>query len=273
MFICKHPKKIILPVIILGFTLNSIGQEAKVKNVDIDIEKNKIIVNYDLIGNDIANKHYIELFFIDDRYSVQVPKKLSGDFGEGVSPGLNKRIEWDVFTDDVAIAQKLQPKIVVNGIQKGGSINALYSILVPGLGDYFVKDSKSMVFKPYMRTISTLGLIGLGITAKQNREIHSIMSVEFVLERYDSDNDGDIDRQDATRTVEKPIIIGQETKYWLFPNDKELFLISGITLWVADVIWVFVKGAENEKLKMFSNYSFNANVSNGITNFSLSFKF
>ncbi len=266
-------RKIILLVIILGFTLNSIGQEAKVKNVGIDIDKNKIIVNYDLIGNDTVGKHNVELFFIDDRYTIQLPKKLSGDFGEEVKPGLNKRIEWDVFTDDIAIAQKLQPKIVVNGIKKGGSKNALYSMLVPGLGDYFVKDSKSMIFKPYLRTVSTLGLIGLGVVANQNRETVPIMSIKFVTERYDSNNDGYINNRDDTRTVEKPIIIGQETKYWLFPNDKELFLISGITLWVADVIWVFVKGAENEKLKMFSNYSFNANVSNVITNFSLSFKF
>jgi len=266
-------RKIILLVIILGFTLNSIGQEVKVKNVGVNIDNNKIIVNYDLIGNDTVGKHNVELFFIDDRYSIQLPKKLSGDFGDEVNPGLNKRIEWDVFTDDVTIAQKLQPKIIVNGIQKGGSKNALYSVLFPGLGDYFVKDSKSMIFKPYMRTVTTLGLIGLGVIADQNRTKNDIMSIKFVTERYDSNNDGFINNNDATRTVEDPIKIGVETEYWLFPNDKELFMISGITLWVADVIWVFVKGAENEKLKIYSNYSFNASVSNGITNFSLSFKF
>jgi len=261
-------RKIILPAVILGFTLNSIGQEAKVKNVDIDIEKNQIIVNYDLIGNDTVNKHNVELFFIDDRYSVQLPKKLSGDFGEGVSPGLNKRIVWDVFTDDVIIAQKLQPKIVVNGIQKGGSKNALYSILVPGLGDYFVKDSKSMIIKPYIRTISTLGLVGLGIIAGQKRTEEDIWG-------WVTDWKAGIDQNGNYGIIETTEwqIRGYETKNWLFENDKEVFLISGITLWVADVIWVFLKGTENEKLKIFSNYSFNANVSNGITNFSLSFKF
>jgi len=251
-------RKIILMVLILGFTLNSIGQEAKVKNVDIDIEENKIIVNYDLIGNNTEDKHNIELFFIDDRYSVQLPKKLSGDIGAGVNSGLNKRIEWDVFTDDVIIAQKLQPKIVVNGIQKGGSINTLYSVFIPGLGDYFVKDHRDMIFKPYYRTLATLGLVGMGIIANEKRERVDIWGWAPTA-WYDD--------------TPKWSIIGYETKNWLFENDVEIFLISGITLWVADVIWVFVKGAENEKLKIYSNYSFNANVSNGITNFSLSFKF
>ena len=260
-------RKIILLVIILGFTLNSIGQEAKVENVGINIDKNKIIVNDDLIGNDTVDKHNVELFFIDDRFSIQLPKKLYGDFGEEVKPGLNKRIEWDVFSDDVVIAQKLQPKIVVNGVQKGGSKNALYSILVPGLGDYFVKDSKKMVFKPYLRTVSTLGLVGLGIIAGQKRYKEYIWGWN-TYGQYER-NHGNWEYIQTTEWY----VIGYETKNWLFENDAEVFLIAGITLWVADVIWVFVKGTENEKLKMFSNYSFNANVSNGITNLSLSFKF
>ena len=132
-------------------------------------------------------------------------------------------------------------------IHNGGPVNALYSILIPGLGDYFVKDSRSMIIKPYMRTISTLGLVGLGIIASQKREMVPIMSVRYINVRYDSNNDGAIDGRDNLRYTEVPIVIGKERKVWLFENDAEVFFITGIIMWGADVIWVFAKGTENEK--------------------------
>jgi len=110
-----------------------------------------------------------------------------------------------------------------------------------------------------MRTISTLGLVGLGIIAGQKRYKEDIWG--WIKDGYYYKNEYGYWVYVQTNEWK---VRGYETKNWLF---------AGITLWVADVIWVFVKGTENEKLKMFSNYSFNANVSNGITNLSLSFKF
>ncbi|MFO7969219.1 MAG: hypothetical protein R6U15_03790 [Candidatus Izemoplasmatales bacterium] len=268
-------KKICLTLNIILLSLLFVNaQEPKVKNVDLKIENNKVLINYDLIGNKIKNNnHNIELFFIDDRYTIKVPKSLDGDIGEDINPGMNKTIEWEVFEDDISIAQKLQPKIIVNGIKKGGSKNAYLSMLVPGLGDYFVKDHREMIIKPYIRTISTLGLIGLGIYAGKERSQEPMMSVKYKTERYDSNNDGVINYNDITRTVEVPILIGTETKNWLFPNDAEVFYISGAILWIADIVWVFAKGSENEKLKMFSNYSFDVKSHNGFTGFNLSYKF
>ena len=267
-------KKIIFIILTVAiFTPITKAQEAKVKNVDLKVKDNKVIVNYELISNEKSDNNNIELFFIDDRYTIKVPKKLDGDFGENINPGSNKTIEWDVFKDNITIAQKLQPKIIVNGIKKGGSKNAYLSMLIPGLGDYFVKNHKDMIIKPYLRTISTLGLVGLGVYALNERHQEPIMSVKYRTERYDSNNDGEITYEDGTRSIEVPILIGTQTKNWLFSNDAEVFLISGAVLWIADVIWVYSKGLENEKLKMFSNYSFNINSNNGFTGFSLSYKF
>lgn len=245
--------------IILLFIVTNISvysQNAKVKNVDVDIDKNKIYVSYDLLATDTTDNH-IELFFVDDRFTVKVPEKLSGDIGNNVEPGLNRRIEWDIFHDDVEIAQKLQPKIVVNGIKKGGPKNALYSILIPGLGDYFVKDHKDMIIKPYYRTLFTLGTVGLGVMALQNREM-----VPMYSEKYDR----------ATNSM-KTIVIGTERKNWLFENDAEIFLATGIAMWIGDIVWVYAKGSENEKLKMFSNFSLNGYTQSGYTNLSLTYTF
>lgn len=251
-------KNFSLLLLILFFVSGINAQNTDVKNVNIEIKNNKVFVNYDLISNEPDKKNTVELFFIDDRFTVKVPKKINGDIGEGIEPGINKTIEWDVFEDNVAIAQKLQPKIIVNGIKKGGPKNAYLSMLVPGLGDYFVKDHRKMIIKPYIRTAATLGLVVTGIIANEKRE-------EIEIWSYTPTS-----RWDLTPKIS---LIGTETKYWLFENDTEFLLAAGIALWVADIIWVYAKGLENEKFKMFSNYSFNINANKGITNFSLSYKF
>ncbi|MFO7969218.1 MAG: hypothetical protein R6U15_03785 [Candidatus Izemoplasmatales bacterium] len=252
-------KKIYLILITFCLSIAFIhAQESKVENVDLKVKNNKVFVNYDLISNDLDKKNTVELFFVDDRFTIKVPNKLNGDIGEGIEPGVNKTIEWDVFKDNVAIAQKLQPKIIVNGIKKGGAKNAYLSMLVPGLGDYFVKDHREMILKPYLRTVSTLGLITMGVIAKQKRYEEEVWGWVTTPNRND---------------IPKWSYLGYETRFWLFENDTEFFLAAGIAAWIADIIWVYAKGLENDKLKMFSNYSFNMNTNNGITNFSLSYKF
>ncbi len=251
-------KRLILFFLLIFVQTLIIAQNSEVRNVNLDIKNNKVYISYDLIGDDVNNNN-VELFFIDDRYNVKVPKKLDGDFGENINPGINKTIEWDVFKDDISIAQKLQPKIIVNGIKKGGTKNVFLSMLLPGLGDYFVQDHRKMILKPYLRTASTLGLITMGIIAKEKRYEEEVWG--WVTNPYN-------------RNIEpKWSYLGYETNYWLFENDTEFLLAAGITLWITDIIWVYAKGLENEKLKMFSNYSFNINSNNGFTGFSLSYKF
>jgi hypothetical protein len=167
----------------------------------------------------------------------------------------------------------LQTELLLNEKYKGGPENALLSLLVPGLGDYFVKDHREMLIKPYIKTAATLGLIGLGILASNKRHQEPMMSVKYKTERYDSNNDGKINYEDATHIIEVPIVIGTETKNWLFSNDAELFFIAGTILWIADVVWVLGQGSENEKYKQLSKYNLGIKSNNGFTGFSLSYKF
>ena len=253
-------KRLILFFLLIFVQTLIIAQNSEVRNVNLDIKNNKVYISYDLIGDDVNNNN-VELFFIDDRYTIKVPKKLDGDFGENINPGSNKTIEWDVFKDNITIAQKLQPKIIVNGIKKGGSKNAYLSILVPGLGDYFVKDHREMIFKPYIRTATILGLVASSIVANHNREKVDTYGWSQSYRGWNTSND--------------PIwaVIGYDYDYWLFENDAEILLAAGISLWVADVIWVYAKGLENDKLRMFSNYSFDVKSSGKFNGFSLSYNF
>lgn len=251
-------KNVILTVISTLLVLISVAQNPKVKNLGIEIKDDKVLFNYDLIAKDTNKIQTVELFLIDNDYNICVPKKIKGDYGKAVLPGENKLIEWDVYKDDVIISQKLKPKIVVNGIKKGGASNAVYSILVPGLGDYFVADHKDMFIKPYIRTLATLGIFGLGIYATIEREEIPIYGW---VEKYSGWGNDEIVWD----------IKGYKYDNAFFSNDAELLLITGATLWIADIIWVFMKGMENDKLRIFSNYSLGVEKGYSTLKYSITF--
>ncbi|OFX19465.1 MAG: hypothetical protein A2041_12000 [Bacteroidetes bacterium GWA2_31_9b] len=254
-------KKIVLTLLSAFLISLTFAQTPKVKNLDLKIENNKVLFNYDLITKKTNEIQTIELFLIDDDFNIFVPKKIKGDFGTKVLPGENKQIEWDIYNDDLSISQKLKPKIIVNGIKKGGASNVVYSILVPGLGDYFVADHKDMIIKPYVRTITTLGVIGLGIYALMERE--KVLEMGWI--KKDQSYFGDPTDVYWGETG------GYDYDNAFFSNDAELLLITGATLWIGDIIWVYIKGLENDKLRVFSNYSFGVEKGNPTIKYSINF--
>ncbi|MCK5343000.1 MAG: hypothetical protein KAR20_06330, partial [Candidatus Heimdallarchaeota archaeon] len=144
------------------------------KNVEIEIQQNKVLIHYDIKSSSEGSLHSVNLNFIDDYYNIVKPVTLAGDVGSNVVSGSDKTIEWDIKNDFQLLRSKIQPVIFVDGLSKefnskGGPYNALLSVIMPGLGDYFVADHRLMHFKPYFRTISSLGLIGLGIYAGNQR--------------------------------------------------------------------------------------------------------
>lgn len=244
-----------MKVIIIVFVLNALfnnnifAQQPVIRNINLYYKDRKAIINYDLKDFRAKESHYVELFFVDDKFNVHVPKKIFGDYGDSIYAGKNKQIQWALFDDKVDISNTLSPIILVDGVNKGGSQNVLLSMLIPGLGDYFVENPKNMVFKPYLRTLTVLGAITLGYIADQKR-------VKLVWKKWD----------DRTNTEMGWLY---DNDYWLFSFDKEVFYFVGISVWIMDVIWVYAKGNENERLKMFSNYSTVVSYKNGFANISI----
>ncbi|OFX22512.1 MAG: hypothetical protein A2041_07885 [Bacteroidetes bacterium GWA2_31_9b] len=238
------------PILIITFQIiflsNLFAQSAVIRNINLYYKDQKAIINYDLKDFKPNKNHNIELFFVDDNFNVKVPKKLFGDFGDSISTGKNKQIQWALFEDNINIANTLKPVILVDGLNKGGSNNIILSILVPGLGDYFVENPRNMIYKPYLRTLTVIGALTLGYIADQNR-------VKLVWKKWDS-------------KINDEVGYLYDNDYWLFSFDKEIFYFVGISVWLMDVIWVYAKGNENEKLKLFTNYYPSISYKNGIAN-------
>lgn len=242
----------ILSCLLFGIFIELDGQRIPYStNVSISVDQNRTVIHYKIKTKNPKDPHRIALQFLDESFNLIRPTMLSGDIGPVIPGFKDKTIIWDITNDMQLLGSKVTPVLFVNGKSKqfsntGGPGNAWLSLLVPGLGDYFVADRKIMTFKPYMRTTSSLGLIGLGFYAGSQR----IPTVE--LRRFVKSNPQNFEGDDRYYYKE---FEGDPINCW-FKWDKEVLLIAGATIWVADILWVLARGTNNDKfLKSFSGGS------------------
>ena len=220
------------------------GQHKRIaiENVHMDVIDNKVLVNYDLIAPDTNKSFDIELRFATDRHDIIIPYWTSGDVGDNIKPGKNKSVLWEIGKELPYLRYQLFPMVVTDfntGQMRhdGGPANALMSLGVPGLGDHRVADPRSIKFKPLYRTISVYGL--------------AILGAYSLSQRY-QDPDKTTTDNGRIRTYGKGDI-----HYRFFKWDAELFLLTGATIWVYDIVWVITKGTINRKLqRSLNNHSF-----------------
>ena len=88
-------------LLILSFIPSrNFSQSFIVKNVSTEIQEDRVIIYYDLIG-DISEKCEIKLFLKreSDKEFLYEPKSLKGDFGEGIFVGVRRSITWSMLKD------------------------------------------------------------------------------------------------------------------------------------------------------------------------------
>lgn len=82
---------------IFFLTTSIFAQEVSVKNVTFNLQNNAIHLIYDLIGS--SNSKYnisIQLLRKSDSTFSFVPEQVSGDIGDGIRPGIKRKIVWDI---------------------------------------------------------------------------------------------------------------------------------------------------------------------------------
>lgn len=240
----------IVMILVLVYTL-ACGQKSKARidNYRVESTEKQLIISFDLKSEEPGSLHQIDLVVINNIGEVVYPDSLSGDIGPGISAGNQKQIIWSIYQEFDVIYGDFQPQLILDGNQKygfkGGPEYLLLSLMVPGLGDYFVADHRSMTIKPYYKTAFTFGMLGLAWAAKAGRE--QIPAVMAPPGWYRADLS-----EGTTNFVYKDdwwVKVPEQTDYWLFRYDAEVFLGIGLAAWITDVIWVARQGKRNNQIR------------------------
>ena len=227
---------IVIPLLMVmaGPVMNLFAQDTKAtfENIDFYVVEEKIVVSYDLVKASPQETFEVSLEFVNENNEIIIPVTVEGDVGYNIKGGKGKKIYWDVFSDVDEIAGEIKPRLNIISSDRlyGGPANALYSVMVPGLGDYKTAPPSEMIIKPYYRTIVAYGLVGYGIYERINAN-----------KKYD-------DYETSTNRDQFDDLYNQANN----ANHRSQVAVGlGLAAWTFDVVWVIVKGAKNNKENKF----------------------
>lgn len=225
--------KILLLFLLLVSTSKAFSQ--KIENVDMRVENNIVIITYDLLG--VPNKTLCNMsvtLISDNGEVIQssiFSSALTGDIKD-VGEGKGKIIKWDVLADgreikgrykaSVAISSKRSTKIV------GGPSNAFLSMLLPGLGNFYVDDESSQNWGYYV-------MGGFALAAYSSYS--SYVSANNAYEEYHK----------ATSQYAMDAAYEEAEKA---RQSSQLMLGLAGAIWLGDVIYVAAKGFKNRKQQL-----------------------
>jgi len=107
-------KKIHITIIFCLISFSLLSQVSKIENTRVKISpsEDSLIVKYDLKGRREAFS--VKLEITDHNDKPIHPKNLSGDIGNGIKPGRDKSIIWDMRSDGINLPGSLL-KVRVSG--------------------------------------------------------------------------------------------------------------------------------------------------------------
>ena len=203
--------------------------KVKFLGANLDTATNTIKITYDLRG---PKKRYYNLRLLysnNNGNSFKGPlRSLKGDFGDSIRVGKSKTVNWEFLKDNpyfngknimFRIEAEEIPKIA-----KGGPKNALWSLLLPGLGDLKVRNG----YHYEWITASSYILLGAGafFYFKANQELRDY-------------NDRIPNTQGEHERLFRNARTDRNVSYGLF--------IAGGAIWLADVIGVYLRGLKNNR--------------------------
>ena len=218
---------------------------ARIENIRINMTDNYLEVKYDISGSTKGTVHQVDFAVVDNAGNIVTPDSISGDVGPYVIAGNDKQIVWKLNKEFDVIYGNFTPRLSIDvdntRNHMRGPEYAFLSLLLPGLGDYFVADSKQLKFEPYYKTAVTAGFLGLSLAAHIKREeIPPLMNPPGWYYTMQSPDPVYIDHEWLLEIA--------KTDYWLFQYDAEILLGIGLATWLFDVIWVARRGVENNKI-------------------------
>jgi hypothetical protein len=229
----------ILPVFPLT---DCIAQETlSVSKPLLEIREGNLNISYDIINSKPGERYNISLEITDSKGSIINAQSYSGDIGQDVEGGSNKKIIWNFTSDNVKDEVNIYIKIVITKNQKlrepeetakptqaytTGKLT-VQSIILPGLGL-----SKLNNRKPYW----IMGVAGYGLIAG------SIIYNGASKSNYENFLNSNHPQQEAS----------YHKKYENQNTISVACAIGAATIWIADLI-VVIRSSSKQKDSSVSN--------------------
>ena len=208
-------QKIFLSLFLLLSVSGAFSQGFQITPPRLDFDGRQLLISYDVLNSSDADQFYVWVEIEKKNGEKIKMKALSGDVGDKIKVGMNKKIYWTPETDSVIIDEDVSVEVkaekYAKSFNKGSAI--LMSTVMPGLGQ--TKISKG---KPFWITgVLAYGALAGGLVVHQS-----------YVKTYDS----------YRSEVDPASRVSLRTKAQSQSNLSSALFISGAALWVGNLIWV-----------------------------------
>ena len=233
---------IFLTLLVVQVSSFSQSTKARIENVSFDVVDKKIVVIYDISRYSPVERFQVNLQFVTDKNETINPITVFGDVGNEIKGGKNKKIVWDFIKDGVKLKGiNLEADVTVASVKEdgGGPSNAFLSILIPGLGDRYVSNSRKAIIKPYFFTIATYGMLGMAIyeSSQYNSYNDTYNNYSRLLSKDPSNTSFRNNKNIASNNRDAAL------------NNFIAFSAIGASICAVDILWVTFKGIKNNNAR------------------------
>ncbi len=248
-------------VVSVGLACLSVGAWAQpvVSNIRVETDAQRLKVTYDLAGTVDQDSVYLH---VESRTrGLLKSKTVTGDVGRHLLPGTDKVIYWDYAMDGERISEEIRPIVGVVEVKKpytgppvgGGPVNALLSVLLPGLGNIMVQPNHHIGWRPLI-TAAYGGLLVYGLVQKSQSSKNfalyndpALLKLEVAEPYYEKAN-------------------AERKRYVLAIRTAAVVLL-------ADVVYTFIKGTKNARQIRTFQRRITLNYSNNVPTIGMQFTF
>lgn len=208
-------KQLNIIIFFLAFSLKSYSQDFQITRPLLEFDGNELIISYDLICDNEADKFYVWVEIVKQNEALLKAKAFSGDVGDNIIGGLNKKIVWLPEKDTVFINEAIQVEVKaerrIKSFDNGSML--LLSALVPGYGQSKIQNDKRWL-------LAGVAFYGAMTTGLISRKSYLNTYNSYLLE-------GDIvARADLFADAQRQ------------KNVSNTLLLTGLTIWITNICWL-----------------------------------
>jgi hypothetical protein len=226
-------KSVLLFSILIQLMVDINAQKHQVENTIIENVNRKLEVKYDLIKTKPGQLFKITLQITKSNGNMITAKSLTGDIGEKIVGGANKKITWDYIADGILLNDEISIEVFADLINPEYHLgkSLMLSAIWPGLGMSSVESKK-----PYwLLGVATYGC--LGASYYYNKKAND--SYNLYLNNTDE-------------TLNKELLKKSQDQNKLSKN----LAYTAIGIWGVNLIWtaIRIKSKSSKKLSLLTKH-------------------
>ena len=219
-------QKLILFILFILFSIESISQGFVITTPKLEFDGNQLMIAYDIVDTNQADQFYVWVEMEKKNGESIISKSLSGDVGDKIKAGTNKKIAWIPAKDSVFLNEEVLVEVKAEKYEKSFNKGTmmLISAGVPGLGQTKISKGKPW----WLASVAAYGTLSGGL----------LTHLKY-LKTYDE------------YRIEEDLITRKELfdKTQRQINLSSALFISGAVLWTANILWVAVTPNRYQPLK------------------------